>query len=450
MTPSLTTPNHSIPDDLTPTIHLVVDPRGWAGVSLDPEMVSAVLQARLRGSAPLPVTARTIEEHWWENLPQGPCIAVLFLSRPLHPGWVLPLQAWLSSTHLLYVTFRDGASAADLQQLAALTAHQPIARAPYRIAQQNASGLDYAMAWIEDLLMKMQPTIVPEAPPPPVRIAGNRWRNLPSNRQDFHAYDDEYTVSAQGAMGYRLMAASRRGKTHAHHGTFREDAVAIGVNPYWNILSVADGAGTAPLARVGSNLAVTSAIAAVQKAMPSRPQPDDIGQAVWAGIRAAHTAIHHFAADENLPVSDLHTTFQLVIHFPTETSCFIGLIQVGDGIVAAEGVDGKLYVLTDPDNDPDDSARTLFLTSAPVRNWLGRAKVYQFEDRLNLVTLMTDGVAGDLEPFPDRLQSHLFEALRQQVLCYPPQHREMALLDYISYERRGSFDDRTLAVLSRQ
>ena len=79
-----------------------------------------------------------------------------------------------------------------------------------------------------------------------------------------------------------------------------------------------------------------------------------------------------------------------------------------------------------------------------------RTKIYQFDEPLNIIALMTDGVSGDLEPYDELLPSNLFEALRQRVLCYPLKQREQALLAFISYERRGSFDDRTLAILARE
>src|SRR5260370_7962872 len=93
--------------------------------------------------------------------------------------------------------------------------------------------------------------------------------------------------------------------------------------------------------------------------------------------------------------------------------------------------------------------RSLLLTSGALEQWMERAKVYQFDEPLDIVALMTGGLSGDLEPYAELLHTNLFEALRNRVLCYPLKQREAALLALISYDRRGSFDDRTLAVLSR-
>lgn len=429
------------------TLLLLVDPAGWP-TTLDPDVFSAVLGAQFRQPDPPPIMVRVLADGWAAALPAEECITFTLITRPLAPGWIDPLRVWVRHDHRLFTAYTDGADLADVRELTALTLPHAFHRPPFRIAPQTAFGLERAAVWMAESLYETAPILRPQAPP--VRVAPTRWRNLPSNRADAHPYPDQFTAAASGAANYKLIAASTRGKTHAHHGTFREDAVALSATARWNILAVADGAGTAPMARVGSNLAVINAVSAIREAMPESPTTEDLGRALFAGLGAAHRAIHSFAAGENLPVSDLHTTFQLVVHWPQETTCLVGLVHVGDGIIAAEAVDGQFYLLTEGDTDPEDSGRTLFLTSAPVRQWMGRAKVYQFDERLNIVAMMTDGVAGDLEPYAERLQSGLFEALRSRVLCYPLREREGALLSMITYERRGSFDDRTLAILSRE
>jgi hypothetical protein len=46
---------------------------------------------------------------------------------------------------------------------------------------------------------------------------------------------------------------SKRGRSHAHEGKFREDDFAVSELPAdWNMISVSDGAGSAQLAREGS------------------------------------------------------------------------------------------------------------------------------------------------------------------------------------------------------
>ena len=54
---------------------------------------------------------------------------------------------------------------------------------------------------------------------------------------------------------FQILGASTRGKKHAHFGDWRDDSFAIAKSGQWTILTVADGAGSAPLSRIGSNIA---------------------------------------------------------------------------------------------------------------------------------------------------------------------------------------------------
>lgn len=430
---------------MTPSVELLVDSRGWSTLP-DPEVINAILQARLEVPLTPDPQARSVTERWFGGLPADDCIVFLLITQSPADGWQAVVRSWLGLTHRLYVVYADSVDPSVIRDLASMTAVQPIARAPYRIAQQNAVGVENAMQWVAEVLQK---AINLEPVAPPVKLSPARWRHLSSNAQDPYYYPETYTASMPGVAGYHLVAASRRGKTHAHQGTFREDATAMVVTNYWNIIAVADGAGTAELARVGSNLAVTRAVEAMKAAMPDPPATEDVGRAIWAGLRAAYQAVKTWANEQNVNVSELSSTLQLLIHWPQGRGCLLGVAHIGDGIVTAETQDGQYYLLTEPDTDPEEASRTLFLTSGPLKQWMERTKVYQFDEPLDIVALMTDGLSGDLEPYAELLHTNLFEALRNRVLCYPLKYQEQALLALISYDRRGSFDDRTLAVLAR-
>ena len=59
---------------------------------------------------------------------------------------------------------------------------------------------------------------------------------------------------------WRQSAASVRGKLHAHRALWREDAFALGNVGNWSVGIVSDGAGSAPLSRVGSRVACDKAM----------------------------------------------------------------------------------------------------------------------------------------------------------------------------------------------
>lgn len=411
--------------------------------------MQAALQSRMR----VEVRARLLGDQWFGGLTgdsRDEIVVFLLLTSPLPNDWETMVSNWLGPRHTLYTICTDSVPRAHIRALDAMTAAQPVPRAAHRIAQPDHKGLDKAIQWIIGILDKLFESMEIAPPPPSIKTGAARWRHLASNPGDPHFYPEEYATSMQGVGKYRLVAASRRGKTHAHQGTFREDATALAVSTHWNIIAVADGAGTAPLARIGSNLAVKSATSAIYDAQPPNPSTEDVGRAIWAGLTAAYQSLQTFAEQNRANLSDLSTTLQLLIHWPMGEGCLLGIAHIGDGIVTAETPDGRYYLLTDPDTDPDDASRTLFLTSGSLKKWMReRTKVYQFDEPLDIVALMTDGVSGDLEPYADLLHTNLFERLHHRVLCYPLPQQEQALLAMISYDLRGSFDDRTLAVLSR-
>src|SRR5579859_8166973 len=113
---------------MTLSVYLLVDPRGWP-TPLDPDLLSALLQARLMD--PTPITARVIGDGWFNELPAEPCIVVALPTRPLVPGWVPIVDRWLNSSHRLYVAYTDSLSGPDVREFARITATQPVARAPY-------------------------------------------------------------------------------------------------------------------------------------------------------------------------------------------------------------------------------------------------------------------------------------------------------------------------------
>ena len=330
-------------------VYLLVDASRWPK-KLDSDVLHSLLQARLRVAVDLHV--QELDSNWESVLPRQPAVAFLLLTADPEPTAMDAVQGWASQEHLLYAMYLDGVSTVTIRDLAALTSGQPVSRAPYRIAQQSEMGLERAAAWAGDIIMRLM-EIAP-AEPPPVRTAQTRWRNLPSNPGDPHAVPDQSAQALEGAGGYRLIGARHRGKSHAHHGTFCDDAFAFAATPHWNILAVADGAGTAPLARLGSNLAVTKAIEAMRAAAPDQPGSEDLGRAVWAGLRAAFTALRDHANAQSIPLTDLNTTLQVLIHWPRPKGCLIAVAQVGDGIIVAETVDGMYYPpLAEPDSDPE-------------------------------------------------------------------------------------------------
>jgi hypothetical protein len=81
------------------------------------------------------------------------------------------------------------------------------------------------------------------------------WKSLESNREDPYWKEDNVTVLAPLADRH-ILVSSKRGRSHANIGSFREDDFSFAdLANGWSIVVVADGAGSSKLSRKGSAMA---------------------------------------------------------------------------------------------------------------------------------------------------------------------------------------------------
>jgi len=295
-------------------------------------------------------------------------------------------------------------------------------------------------------------TVEPEPEPPPVTKDGvaTIWEDRePTDPSDPVKHTDARLLEAPDS--WRIVGASRRGKMHAHKGIYREDAFAFGETNGWHLVVVADGGGSCPLSRVGSQLAADTAVATMAR-LASTMKSDDrtIAKeiceiALRRSAEDAWKALQKAAQERNRSMKDLGTTFLAMMHHLDEAGHIIGVLQVGDGLVTAEMADGSIKVLAEPDVG-ETAGVTLFLTSKPWKEWVDRAVVHTLDtlkSPLKLLTAMCDGVADDFIPLEQHLRK-LFDALDNVTKHEQP---EQQLLDLLAYDKRGSFDDRTLVMI---
>ena len=78
---------------------------------------------------------------------------------------------------------------------------------------------------------------------------------IDSDRQDPYWKEDNVTVFAP-LNDKHILVSSKRGRSHANVGSFREDDFAFAdLDNGWSIVVVADGAGSAKFSRHGSSIA---------------------------------------------------------------------------------------------------------------------------------------------------------------------------------------------------
>jgi serine/threonine protein phosphatase PrpC len=238
-----------------------------------------------------------------------------------------------------------------------------------------------------------------------------------------------------------MVGASRRGRLHEHEGTFREDAFAIEAAAGWWLVAVADGAGSHHLSRVGSKVAVKTAVQAMVNRVKKTPPLDVTARvALQEALKCAWKALYDEAQKREVNFKDLSTTLLLLAYHPGNN--LVGVAQIGDGLLAAQLEDSNIALLGQPESG-EYSGETVFLTNHKFAELESKVETPEPPGPLKLLFVMTDGVADDLYPPQDRLPV-LIEPMPEVLAADDP---KQALLELINYPRTGSFDDRTLVVL---
>ena len=86
------------------------------------------------------------------------------------------------------------------------------------------------------------------------------WKKIESDKNDPYYKEDDVTVFAP--LGDRhILVSSKRGRSHANVGSFREDDFGFkDLHTGWSLVVVADGAGSAKISRKGSAIACNAVV----------------------------------------------------------------------------------------------------------------------------------------------------------------------------------------------
>jgi hypothetical protein len=293
-------------------------------------------------------------------------------------------------------------------------------------------------------------------------------------------YQKEHTASKELVTpAARILAASQRGRSHAHEGTFRDDDFLVRYDKTtgWHLLAAADGAGSAKFSRQGSLIACDKAIhhmedwltketvpldSAVEKFLETADRDKRHLQSPaygWLGGAAieALKAIKAEAEQRDPPASlrDFHTTLLLAAAKPTPEGWLLLTFSIGDGGIAAIYGQGEPISLCTPDSG-DFSGQTVFLTVPGVlrsgEDVLKRIHVQILPD-FSALFLMTDGITDPKFPTEASLKDKpTWEQFLQEInenvrIAKPGDGAETRLLSWLSFRSPGNHDDRTLVIL---
>lgn len=277
--------------------------------------------------------------------------------------------------------------------------------------------------------------------------------------------DNKTLVAADGA----IIAASRRGRSHEHAGTFRDDDFYINhsSDTRWRVMLVADGAGSAKNSRQGSRM-VSETVGNYLYEQLSGTTGQELAARInhWTtddqkyvfttfhrqfqhASMLAIQAINHEAAAQEQPVKSYATTLLAAVSFREGDNLFAAAFWLGDGAIAAYGPVGKVRVLGEPDSG-EYAGQTRFLDSEAILapDFGNRIRIGKWND-VTHVLLMTDGVSDPCFETDNGLKNPekwdaLLAELQPCIDSAAPSSQ--ALAEWLNFFSPGNHDDRTLIV----
>ncbi|MES2935750.1 MAG: protein phosphatase 2C domain-containing protein [Pseudomonadota bacterium] len=314
------------------------------------------------------------------------------------------------------------------------------------------------------------------------------WKTLPSDQSDIFWKPDQQ-CSKLAAAGFRLIAASKRGRSHAHVGSYRDDDYLIGHvgATDWLIAVMSDGAGSAKYSRRGSQVICQQAAAHLQKTLagtaahaiaeaaaafhsarlhkpfdPARIETAHqqlhaklfitVGHAAHHAVKAIHDEL---AAHPELNASykDFSSTAMIAAcrRFSFGTLCVA--YWVGDGALGVYSKTAGITLLGDVDSG-EFSGQTRFLDNAEVTaDALARRTRFALVDDMTALILMTDGVSDPkFDTEANLSRSAKWDQLWQDIddpvgLGASDEGIEQRLLSWLDFWSQGNHDDRSIALI---
>ena len=285
------------------------------------------------------------------------------------------------------------------------------------------------------------------------------WKNLPSDTQGLFARADTICSTLPEPAGARWIAASRRGRRHAHRGDYRDDAYHLcsDAPSGWSVAAVADGAGSAELSREGARIAASSAATALCNALAEIPQSDEVPErstllsaAVAASLQAAFE-IEAAADNQACDYSAFSTTLLLGAARRYADYWLLISFSIGDGLIASWHSETNTVRRMCSGDGGEFAGETRFLAADMLTDVAACDDRLFIEQReqLSAFILMSDGVSDpqfvsqQSESCADAWQhlwSSLTPALRHD-------QAESKLLEWLDFQVPGEHDDRTIALL---
>lgn len=317
------------------------------------------------------------------------------------------------------------------------------------------------------------------------------WRDIPVDWENMtepkYKKDDiqidyvKVEALSDGIPQKDIVAASKRGRSHAQEGKPRDDHFKMShMDNGWYIMAVADGAGSAKYSREGSRIACEEVTnycmaqlanskdfeSAVKQYNEHKTESesdarkavgDYIYKIVGTAAFKAHKSINAEAAIKKLPAKQYATTLLLAICKKFEFGWFIATFWVGDGAICLYNKQAHTAEVLGVPDEGEYAGQTRFLTMPEIfkdATSLYQRLRFRIVDDFTALFLMSDGVSdpkfetdANLNN-PDKWDA-LWTDLKENGVELTDDNEETKnqLLAWLDFWSPGNHDDRTIAIL---
>lgn len=331
------------------------------------------------------------------------------------------------------------------------------------------------------------------------------WLDKESDKGAKYAKTD-FEIYSGNFLDKKIVVASKRGRSHAHEGLFRDDDFKVEtLSDGWAIITVADGAGSAKYAREGSKLATEIIISKfsselvldeLNKSVVSYyntenvievpvPESEKVQESeeilntdkletdnnkvayknsiiniLYKSVVAVHNDLRDFSIKEEIQLKELNTTLIFALCKKYDFGYVLLTFGVGDCPINIINTENSHVDLLNTLDVGDFGGGTRFITMGEIfnnSNMANRFSINMYDDFSKLF-LMTDGIYDpkfvtenkleDIETWSKFLVD--LDGLNEEKIKVDfTNDVEIAaqLLNWMDFWSKGNHDDRTLAIV---
>ena len=312
------------------------------------------------------------------------------------------------------------------------------------------------------------------------------WLDKPSDKNDPYWKPDSahqfVKVESTGLIlkteRKDIVAASQRGRSHAHEGIFRDDDFGLDYDKTtnWYILTVADGAGSCKASRKGAQIACQTVVEVCKTRLESQYKDFDhlikelnkdrsdanrkmMGDALYGIVGSAVFKAYKNIEDEALKsgkaVKDFSTTLIVSICKKFKFGWFVGAFWVGDGGIGIYNKDTRFLKVLGESDGGEFAGQTRFLTMPEITQpaELYRRLRFDIVEDFTALILMSDGITDPkFETDANLLKIEKWDELWADLsgeVEFKDNNEKSAeqLLKWLDFWSPGNHDDRTIAIL---